>query len=120
MESFILGVGATQSGIEGATRAGTLKDAKMVTLSRRQKREYEIFGILGAGGGVSAPAGLELVDAEEGGDAPKSFANRASLYTQIAIFTLVVDTNLAGPAVTFEKGWSRMVDVTVSMTLAVR
>lgn len=103
MDAFMPGVGAIQSGIEGAMSGGTLKDAKMVTLSRRQKRVYEIFGILGTGGGVGAEIGFGPVDVEGGGDAPKSFANLASLYTQIAIFTLVVETNLAVPGVTFEK-----------------
>jgi hypothetical protein len=35
---FIPGVEATKSGIEGAMRAGMLNDAKIVMLSRRQKR----------------------------------------------------------------------------------
>lgn len=39
MAAFMPGVEAMESGIEGAIRAGTLKEAKMVTLSRRQKRE---------------------------------------------------------------------------------
>ena len=36
--AFMDGVDAMKSGIDGAMRAGTLKEAKMVTLSRRQKR----------------------------------------------------------------------------------
>lgn len=55
-----------------------------------------------------------------GDEAPKIFANRASLYTQMAMFTLVVVRNLAVPGVTVEKGWFRTVEVTVSMALAVR
>lgn len=35
---FMEGVGAMESGIEGAMRMGTLKEANMVRLSRRQKR----------------------------------------------------------------------------------
>lgn len=34
---FMEGVEAMKSGIEGAMRGGMLKEAKMVTLSRRQK-----------------------------------------------------------------------------------
>lgn len=37
--AFILGVEAIKSGIEGAMSVGTLKEANIVTLSRRQKRE---------------------------------------------------------------------------------
>ena len=37
-----------------------------------------------------------------GGDAPKIFAKRASLYTQMAMFTAVVVMNLTGPGVTVE------------------
>ncbi len=37
-----------------------------------------------------------------GGEAPKIFAKRASLYTQMAMLTAVVVMNLAGPAVTVE------------------
>ena len=36
--AFMRGVSARKSGIEGAIREGTLKEAKMVMLSRRQKR----------------------------------------------------------------------------------
>lgn len=36
--AFMAGVGAMKSGIFGARRGGTLKEAKIVTLSRRQKR----------------------------------------------------------------------------------
>lgn len=35
---FMESVGARKSGIRGARSGGTLKEAKMVTLSRRQKR----------------------------------------------------------------------------------
>ena len=38
MVAFMRGVSARKSGIEGAIREGTLKEAKMVMLSRRQKR----------------------------------------------------------------------------------
>ena len=41
-------VAARASGMDGAINAGTLKEAKIVTLSRRQKREYETFGMVGA------------------------------------------------------------------------
>lgn len=37
-----------------------------------------------------------------GGEAPKIFAKRASLYTQMAMLTAVVVMNLAGPGVTVE------------------
>jgi hypothetical protein len=46
--AFMLGVDAMKSGIEGAISGGTLKEAKIVTLSRRQKREYENLGMVGA------------------------------------------------------------------------
>jgi hypothetical protein len=38
MADFMPGVAATKSGIEGAIKAGMLKEAKIVMLSRRQKR----------------------------------------------------------------------------------
>lgn len=53
-------------------------------------------------------------------DGPNNFANRASLYTQMDIFTVVVVRNFAVPGVTVAKGWLRSVDVTVSMVLAVK
>ncbi len=46
--AFIPGVAAMASGIDGATRAGILNEAKIVMLSRRQNRVYEILGTLGA------------------------------------------------------------------------
>lgn len=46
--AFIPGVAATASGIDGAIKAGILKEAKIVMLSRRQNRVYEILGTLGA------------------------------------------------------------------------
>lgn len=55
-----------------------------------------------------------------GGLAPNIFAKRASLYTQMAMFTAVVEMNLAGPAVTVENDWFRRVEDTVSRTFAVR
>lgn len=39
---------------------------------------------------------------EGGGDAPNIFAKRASLYTQMAMLTAVVEMNFAGPGVTVE------------------
>lgn len=59
-------------------------------------------------------------DAAGVGDAPKSRANRASLYTQMLMFTIVVVRNLAVSGKTAEKGLLRRVDETVSMTFAVR
>ena len=44
------GVEASASGIIGPTSCGRLNEAKMVMLSRRQKRERETLGILSAGG----------------------------------------------------------------------
>lgn len=127
-----------KSGIEGAIRGGTLKEAKIVMLSRRQKSPYEIVGIFGALAVMcgwqlyfdacvdAAGAGLEpavpgwLAGVVGGGFAPKILAKRASLYTQIAMFTTVVEMNFAGPAVTVAKDWSRSVEEMVSMTFAVR
>lgn len=43
----MLAVGASESGMCGARSGGMLKEAKMVMLSRRQKRVYEILGIWG-------------------------------------------------------------------------
>lgn len=62
------------------------------------------------GGGWSAVRGkLYIQDEEkegacrEGEDvAPKILANRASLYTHIAMLTIVVEMNFAGPGVTVE------------------
>lgn len=127
-----------KSGIEGAIRGGTLKEAKIVMLSRRQKSPYEIVGIFGAAAVMcgwqlyfdacagAAGAGVEPVvpgwpaGVVGGGFAPKILAKRASLYTQIAMFTTVVEMNFAGPAVTVENDWSRSVEEMVSMTFAVR
>lgn len=39
---------------------------------------------------------------DAGGEAPNIFAKRASLYTQMAMLTAVVERNLAGPGVTVE------------------
>lgn len=67
---------------------------------------------------------IDVVDEgedEEGeGEAPNSFANTASLYTHIPMFTLVVAKNLAVPGKTVAKGLSRNVDVIVSIVFAVR
>lgn len=75
-----------------------------------------------AGGEGSGDGDAEDEDEEDGGGvfAPKSFANRASLYTQIPMFTAVVVMNLAVPGKTVEKDLLRSVDVTVSIALAVR
>lgn len=114
--AFIPGVDAIKSGIEGAIRAGTLNEAKIVTLSRRQKSPYETLGMVGAAagcdsvGGRSDVRGIEGVEVAcdcveacvGGGEAPKIFAKRASLYTQMAMLTAVVEINLAGPGVTVE------------------
>jgi hypothetical protein len=103
-----------------------LKDAKIVMLSRRQKRAYEIFGTLAAPDGWQDAGGdVDCAGVDEGDDggfdeAPKSRANLASLYTQIPMFTAVVARNLAVPANTVEKGWLRRVDETVSMAFAVK
>jgi len=114
-------------------RSGTLKDAKMVTLSRRQKSIYELLGILAAvfaaAVTVAAATGLEGdIDDDVAGDdegdgpdkGPNIFANLASLYTHIDMFTAVVVTNFAVPGVTVGNDWFRRVVVTVSMVLAVR
>jgi hypothetical protein len=112
----MLGVDAMKSGIEGAMSAGTLKEAKIVILSRRQKSEYETLGIVGAAMGCEGIGGRSDVreidgvegacdcgaDCAWGGEAPNNFAKRASLYTQMAILTAVVEMNLAGPGVTVE------------------
>lgn len=115
--AFMLGVDAMKSGIDGAISVGTLKEAKMVTLSRRQKREYESLGMVGAAtdcegigwqtddvrGGEGVVCDWDCVPVcAGGGEAPKIFAKRASLYTQMAMLTAVVEMNLAGPAVTVE------------------
>lgn len=47
MAAFIPAVGAMESGILCAINGGTLNDAKTVTLSRRQKSEYDTFGTWG-------------------------------------------------------------------------
>lgn len=62
----------------------------------------------------------EDCDVDEEEEAPNSFANTASLYTHIPMFTLVVAKNLAVPGKTVEKGLSRSVDVIVSIVFAVR
>lgn len=59
-------------------------------------------------------------DEEGEGEAPNNFANTASLYTHIPMFTLVVAKNLAVPGKTVAKGLSRNVDVIVSIVFAVR
>jgi hypothetical protein len=141
MAAFMPGVEATKSGMEGAINGGILKDAKIVMLSRKQKSVNDVLGILGGWFAIVvvvtlaavAPAVPVLVavamvvGAAEGWhwvdgllDGPNSFANRASLYTQMAIFTVVVVRNFAVPGVTVAKGWLRRVDVTVSMALAVK
>lgn len=98
--AFIDGVLAMKSGIEGAIRGGMLNEAKMVILSRRQKREYETLGIWGP---VTVALGWH-VDGDDDpwafGFGPKILAKRASLYTQIAMLTVVVVMNFAGPGVT--------------------
>lgn len=87
-----------KSGIEGAIRGGTLNEAKMVMLSRRQNRVYETLGIWGP---VAVALGWHVDgDEPEFGWAPKILAKRASLYTQIAMLTTVVEMNFAGPGVT--------------------
>jgi hypothetical protein len=113
--------------MEGAMRSGILKDAKIVTLSRRQKSMYEVLGILAAVfAAVTAAAATGLEDGRDDdvGDGPDEgpniFANLASLYTHIDMFTAVVVTNFAVPGVTVENGWFRRVEVTVSIVLAVR
>jgi hypothetical protein len=119
--------------MEGAMRSGTLKDAKIVTLSRRQKSIYEVLGILAAVfAAVTAAAATGLEDSRDDGvagdneegdgpdEGPNIFANLASLYTHIDMFTAVVVTNFAVPGVTVENDWFRRVEVTVSMVLAVR
>lgn len=72
----------------------------------------EGVGILGAFDDGSGVVG--------GGLAPNIRAKRASLYTQMAMFTVVVAINLAGPGVMVEKDWLRSVEVTVSIAFAVR
>lgn len=64
------GEGARISGILGARMAGTLKDAKIVTLSRRQKRVYEILGIcfIGSCCGGGCVTGLVVVVVDGNGD----------------------------------------------------
>lgn len=71
---------------------------------------------------VALEAGCDAPDVAAGGEgfAPKMRANRASLYTQIPMFTAVVVRNLAVPGKTVEKGLSRTVEVKVSMVFAVR
>jgi hypothetical protein len=99
-----------QSGIEGAIKVGTLKDANIVTLSLRQNKVYEILGIWRVFFAAFAAAAVTAAEAvgwqvvEGLLEGPKIFANRASLYTQIDIFTVVVARNLAVPGVTVEKG----------------
>ena len=124
--------GAIMSGIFGARSGGTLNDAKMVTLSRRQKSVYEVMGIRltgaaaaggcgvdlggtdgdgddGAFAGPAVSVGEELEDGAEeeedegAGDAPNILANLASLYTQIDMLTVVVVRNLPNPGVTVAK-----------------
>lgn len=64
---------------------------------------------------------VEEDEDEEGeGEAPNNFANTASLYTHIPMFTLVVAKNLAVPGKTAAKGLSRNVDIIVSIVFAVR
>lgn len=108
MAAFIPGVEATKSGMEGAMSGGMLKDAKTVTLSRRQKSEYEILGTVGT------------AEEDEDCGAPKNLANRESLYTHRPMLTVVVVRNLAVPGNTVEKGLFFRVDETVSIVLAVR
>lgn len=131
--AFIFGVDAIKSGIDGAIRAGTLKEAKIVTLSRRQKSVYDILGIWGGAFFTAAVAAAVAADTAAADDVPdgwhwveglvdgpNSFAKRASLYTQMDMLTVVVVRNFAVPGVTVEKGWLRSVDVTVSIALAVK
>lgn len=70
--------------------------------------------------GVEVDDAEEDRDVDEEGEAPNNFANTASLYTHIPMFTLVVARNLAVPGKTVEKGLSRSVDVIVSIVFAVR
>lgn len=70
--------------------------------------------------GVEVDDDEEDRDVDEEGEAPNNFANTASLYTHIPMFTLVVARNLAVPGKTVEKGLSRSVDVIVSIVFAVR
>lgn len=137
------GVAASESGISGAMSAGMLNEAKIVMLSRRQKSVYEILGTCGtpAPGPVPAPgpgraegvgwheAGGVVIPCKGGyvcdgcgcvGLGPKMRANRASLYTHIPIFTIVVVRNFAVPGKTVEKDLFLSVEETVSIVFAVR
>lgn len=69
---------------------------------------------------VDVDVAEEDEDEEGEGEAPNNFANTASLYTHIPMFTLVVAKNLAVPGKTAAKGLSRNVDVIVSIVFAVR
>lgn len=70
--------------------------------------EPGVFGVgtgwqeKGCGLGGAADEDDDCCEPEAGGDAPNIFAKRASLYTQMAMLTAVVEMNLAGPGVTVE------------------
>jgi hypothetical protein len=83
---------------------GRLKDANIVMLSRAAKRAYDKRGIVDAG-------------SDEG--LPNNRANWLSLYTQAVIFTQLVARNLLVEAVVVCEGVEEMVEVSVSIVLAV-
>lgn len=58
------GVEAIQSGTEGAIKGGTLKDAKIVTLSLKQNNAYETLGIVGACFAICAAVAAAAADVD--------------------------------------------------------
>lgn len=111
MAYFDFGFDATASGTYLATMGGRLKEAKMVILSRKQKRPYDVIGIFGALCGRQAAAALicgvtaaavgAFADADEGlfpcPWVPNILTNRESLYTHIDMFTMAVVRNFMNP-----------------------
>ena len=117
------GVEARESGIRGASNGGRLKAAKMVRLSRRQKRARDFLGTLRVDGGVRGQVAVDELAAGvdwrgDGSLGPNIRANRESLYTHSDILTAVVVRNFARPADTLLNGRLFNVEVIVSAVLA--